>query len=78
MPKQKEPSMPFLIEVDDYHEFRFIQACLNLINTRIKVAELDDYSSMLGAYLGVVYEGRRPSKAAIKKMVDADEIQSPF
>lgn len=72
MPKQKQPSMPFLIEVTDYHQFQFIQGCLNMINNRIKVAELS--ATMLGGYLGVVYEGRRPSKAAIKQMVEVNEI----
>lgn len=77
MPKQKQPSMPFLIEVEFYPEFRLIQGHLNLLNKRIKVARIDKfYDSSIYAELGVVYEGRRPSKAKIKKLIEAKEIHS--
>ena len=70
----KAPALPFIIRVEDYHYFSPVVEILKLLNPKIKVQELDTYyiekaRYYYAPYLGIVYEGRRPSNKTIKEML---------
>jgi hypothetical protein len=62
------PNMPFLIRVEDYHRFDQIQEAMRLINPKARVSEVDIFDGdgeFEFPYVGVVYEGRKPSKKTL-------------
>jgi len=45
--------LPIKIEVDDYHEFLYLENFFKLLNSDIRVKELEQ--SGTGKYIGIVY-----------------------
>tara|TARA_Y100000034_G_C6580430_1_gene251810 strand:- start:81 stop:308 length:228 start_codon:yes stop_codon:yes gene_type:complete len=45
--------LPIKIEVDDYHEFTYLEKFFKLLNNNIKVKELSQSDN--GKYIGIVY-----------------------
>ena len=66
---KKAPALPFFISVADYHEFTNVQSAMSLINPKIKIEEvstdLERFTNESVSYVGIVYEGRRPSDKVI-------------
>lgn len=64
--------LPRLVEVDDYHQFGGLQAQLRDLtgSNLVKVKEI----ACIGFYIGVVYYGVQPNKAAIKKLAAAQGL----
>ena len=86
MKKPMKP--PFLIKVEDYHDFPYVERTLNVMNPKIKVAELmrseleakfggqaADMLDNLEPYIGVVYVGNKPStKQILQLLIEQEEI----
>ena len=81
---KEAPALPFLIRVEDYHEFPGVERAMSLINPEIKVRELAEQALSeelkeklfnLGSYIGIVYEGRMPSEAVIREMLGAKRLK---
>ena len=68
-----EATLPVLVLAHDYHEFGVIQDHMQLLNRKLKVKEL----GCNGNYVGIVYMGRQPNKATIRKMLEAKDIDLP-
>lgn len=68
-----EATLPVLVLAQDYHEFGVIQDHMRLLNRKIRVKEL----GCNGNYVGIVYMGRQPNKATIRKMLEAKGIDLP-
>lgn len=66
---------PSLILVYDYHEFAFQQDTLNRISankrSKIVVCEIGFHNHQ---YVGLVYQGRKPNKKVIEKLLERSKI----
>lgn len=65
--------LPFLVEVDDYHEFEDVVRHLNtaIEGGKIEIHEADTENfSDTGMYYGIVYTGRVPSKRVIEALLE--------
>jgi len=45
--------LPIKIEVDDYHEFSYLEKFFKLLNDNIRIKELEP--SDTGKYIGIIY-----------------------
>ena len=67
-PKQ----LPFLIEVDDYHEFKRVEEILRWLFVDVRISEVqfsDKLDFYFPRYIGVVYvRGYKPTKKALLAM----------
>jgi hypothetical protein len=54
------PELPFFIQVEDYHDFAYIQSAMELLNPKIWVKEIPtlrtEGMSLLSPYVGIVYD----------------------
>lgn len=64
-------NLPQLIKVNDYQEFGDLEDKLKQLNRRLRCTEVGFSGSK---YVGVVYVGRKPSKAAIETLAQAQKI----
>ncbi len=64
---------PIFMSVSDYHQFDGIEAALRLLNTDIKVVELNSDTYDLHGYVGMAYVGRKPTEDEIKAMLSDPE-----
>jgi len=56
--------LPIEIEVDDYHEFTYLEKFFKLFNNNIKVKELSQSDS--GKYIGLVYLNEESTSNALE------------
>lgn len=74
---KKASTLPFFIQVQDYHYFHAVLDTLNLVNPKIKIQEievdvvekLEEQGAELEPYVAIVYEGKCPSNKTIVKML---------
>lgn len=57
--------IPCIVSVPDYHEFISINSVVKQLNTKLKCAEV----GFCGRYLGVIYYGKKPTKAQIRELI---------
>ena len=78
---KKAPALPFLIRVEDYHEFPSVENAMKLVDPSIKVRELGEKKLSgelksklfrLNSYIGIVYNGRMPSGAVIDELLNQE------
>jgi len=71
--------LPFFIQVEDYHDFSYVQAVLELLVPQIHVREIStprtEGMSLLTPYVGIVYEGKRPTKKEIEHMLSSPTLE---
>jgi len=64
----KNLNLPTLIEVDDYHEFDYLEQYFKKINPKIRVKEVGTNYSI---YVGLVYlQGKLPKRPVITTMLE--------
>ena len=66
-----DAALPFIIEVEDYHEFAVINDYYKKLNTNLKCKEVAfiERDAPLSTYLGIVYFKKLPSKKEMRAMV---------
>jgi hypothetical protein len=73
------PELPFFIQVEDYHDFSYIQSAMELLNPKIRVKEIPtlrtEGMSLLSQYVGIVYEGKRPTEKEIEYMLSSPTLK---
>jgi hypothetical protein len=73
------PELPFFIQVEDYHDFSYIQSAMELLNPKIWVKEIPtlrtEGMSLLSQYVGIVYEGKRPTEKDIEYMLSSPTLK---
>ena len=76
---KKTPELPFFIQVEDYHDFSYVQSVMKLLNPNIKVKEIatlrTEGMSLLSPYVGIVYEGKRPTEKEIEYMLSSPTLK---
>jgi hypothetical protein len=65
--------LPTLVYARDYHDFDFMKDAYDQLKMNVKVEELgfDDHSY---EYVGLVFKGRRPSKAKIDALLKKFDV----
>lgn len=68
--------LPCAINVNDYHDFEFINDALRKINHKLKCREIDFDTAYENPYWGILYHGKRPSRDIVLKLLkDAGAIE---
>ena len=72
------PKLPFFIQVEDYHDFSYIQSVMELLNPKIRVEEIPtlrtEELSLPSPYLGIVYE-KRPTAKELENMLSSPKLK---
>lgn len=68
---QIDIKVPTLIFAYDYHLFLHYQDVLKTINPKLRCVEVDSPSP----YWGVIYYGKKPSKAEIKQLLAKEGVE---
>jgi hypothetical protein len=75
---KKAPKLPFFIQVEDYHDFSYIQSVMELLNPKIRVEEIPtlrtEELSLPSPYLGIVYE-ERPTAKELENMLSSPKLK---
>lgn len=65
--------LPFLVFARDYHELGDMEYFFRLLQNRVRVKEIA-FDENSGKCVGVVYIGRKPLKADLKKMLEKASV----
>jgi hypothetical protein len=65
--------LPTLVYVRDYHDFDFMVNAYDQLKMNVKVEELG-FDDTTYKYVGLVFKGRRPSKAKIAALLKKFEV----